>query len=70
MEVGNKIRVDSRHWLRANALGVLCEFDGKRGDNHWKCEFEPEIGRGFDGGKFLWLADNQMTQEKGKPKNG
>jgi hypothetical protein len=59
--VGSRVRVSARHWLRANHLGAIIEFDAERSENRYLVEFETaRLGGGIDGNK-LWLNDAQFT---------
>lgn len=64
INIGDKVRVSPHHWLRPNEAGTIVAFNGDRGDAHWEVEFPPQVGRGFEGGKYLWLSDTQLTVEK------
>lgn len=64
MKIGDQVRVAGHHWLRPNAVGQIVAFKGDRGDAHWEVEFAPEVGRGFEGGRYLWMSDSNLTVEK------
>ena len=65
LKVGDTVRCSARHWLRANAMGTIVQFDGsvERGENRWLIEFvETYAGGGIDGNK-LWLNDSLFSVE-------
>lgn len=68
MKIGDTVRVTAHHWLRPNEAGTVVAFDGNRGDAHWQVDFPPEVGRGFEGGRYLWMSDSQLIVEESKRK--
>lgn len=50
------IRVNAKHWLRANSSGVIEHFDPER--SRYLVRFDhAKLGCGFDGGQYLYLQD-------------
>ena len=52
-QVGDRVRVNGRHWLRPYEFGYVREIDPTKGGNAHLIEFD-FVGRGIDG-KFLYM---------------
>ena len=57
--VGDRVSVSPKHWLRANQVGVVMEFDGDK-DKPWRVEFEQAFEGGGTNGRSLWLDEADL----------
>jgi hypothetical protein len=57
--IGKRVRINHRHWLRANSTGTLYEWNNDL--RRWSVEFdEAVIGKGFNGGKYLFIEESDL----------
>ena len=70
LKVGDWVRVDVHHWLRAQSLGKIVEHNqNKKGTHQFLVEFaDLREGRGFTmpeyTGQLLWLAPDQLEVQE------
>ena len=70
LKVGDVVRVDVHHWLRAQSLGQIVEHNpDRKGTHQFLVRFESTlVGRGFtqEGvpGQSLWLAADQLEVQE------
>jgi hypothetical protein len=63
LEIGNRVKVHSRHWLRAMDEGIIVDFRPDR-ESHWLVQFNKIFpGGGIDGDK-LWLREDNLEKLK------
>ena len=63
LEVGTRIKVEPKHWLRGNSIGSVVEL---LDNGRFMVEFDTK-GKGFDGGIHLVLAEMDVIVLKVDP---
>ncbi len=65
LQVGDRIRVVIKHWLRSLEYGHIVEIDPEQGENCYKIEFKERLGGGIEN-KFLYMDERQFNKVKRK----